>query len=367
MGLMESSCSRASLVRELQKHLENTKEDNRRLDEELKRIKDDNTFLRKGKDEAEQRLGNLMYAKMYDNNPAIADLSDQYGPAKLSEQFSRLYYNEWNSAYDYLQTLGFTEREIVEILLELIMESNEFCACKLEETWAFVQHWFLVMDSSSVETIKDLKDGRKQKLIDKVPKIQEEFYEHVRELFINNTRLTEVFNSTPLEVYINECIRCCLMMNACDPPVIIEIPGWKPLKDRGVKFETSVHNYTTEGRGRKSMSSFQPTTQEPGQNTGNNHHLTSDNNQQSSVSTRGQKQKPADDTAFVDDRNKMEEIGASKRTIMEESIVKVTFDKTKFREYTCRGEYVDFFVWPVIYLYRNGELLDKGVAQVINR
>ncbi|XP_045203860.2 uncharacterized protein LOC123556869 isoform X2 [Mercenaria mercenaria] len=39
------------------------------------------------------------------------------------------------------------------------------------------------------------------------------------------------------------------------------------------------------------------------------------------------------------------------------------FDTTLFKDYTSRGRYVQFVVWPALYLHEGGPLLSKGVAQ----
>ena len=43
------------------------------------------------------------------------------------------------------------------------------------------------------------------------------------------------------------------------------------------------------------------------------------------------------------------------------------FDSTKLRSYTKGGNLVDFVVWPVMYLHKNGPLVAKGVAQGLKR
>ena len=40
-----------------------------------------------------------------------------------------------------------------------------------------------------------------------------------------------------------------------------------------------------------------------------------------------------------------------------------TFDTNKFNVYKKHGKYVEFVVWPVMYLYKEGPLLSKGVAK----
>ena len=39
------------------------------------------------------------------------------------------------------------------------------------------------------------------------------------------------------------------------------------------------------------------------------------------------------------------------------------FDKTKFKEYTKTGSYVDFIVWPAVLIQEGGDMMAKGVAQ----
>lgn len=41
-------------------------------------------------------------AKVTDQNPNIADLSDTNRPTKLAEQFSELYDNEWTDLFEHL-------------------------------------------------------------------------------------------------------------------------------------------------------------------------------------------------------------------------------------------------------------------------
>ncbi|KAK3100434.1 hypothetical protein FSP39_019923, partial [Pinctada imbricata] len=43
--------------------------------------------------------------------------------------------------------------------------------------------------------------------------------------------------------------------------------------------------------------------------------------------------------------------------------VDVCYDPNIFREFTKKGQIVDFFVWPILYLHEGGALLAKGVVQ----
>ncbi|KAL3879556.1 hypothetical protein ACJMK2_031850 [Sinanodonta woodiana] len=47
----------------------------------------------------------------------------------------------------------------------------------------------------------------------------------------------------------------------------------------------------------------------------------------------------------------------------DEKAVNMPFDKLKFVTYTKSGDYVDYIVWPAVYIYEGGPLMKKGVAQ----
>ena len=60
-----------------------------------------------------------MSNKLTDNNPNIADLSDENRPTKLVEKLSELYDNEWTNAYGVLEE-RYPGNEVVNILLNLL-------------------------------------------------------------------------------------------------------------------------------------------------------------------------------------------------------------------------------------------------------
>ncbi|KAK3607025.1 hypothetical protein CHS0354_020455 [Potamilus streckersoni] len=43
------------------------------------------------------------------------------------------------------------------------------------------------------------------------------------------------------------------------------------------------------------------------------------------------------------------------------------FDSNLYRSYTLSGEYVDFCVWPLVRLHKNGPILSKGIAQGMHK
>jgi len=62
-----------------------------------------------------------MSARLRDNNPNIADLSDPYRPTKLAEIFSELYDNQWTNAYTVLEDNIASDNHITVFLLDIVM------------------------------------------------------------------------------------------------------------------------------------------------------------------------------------------------------------------------------------------------------
>ena len=71
------------------------------------------------------RFSEVVSAQHQNNNPNVADLSDQYRPNTLAEMFSELYDNQWTDAYTALEA-NFTDRKIVSFLLDVVMASTCF-------------------------------------------------------------------------------------------------------------------------------------------------------------------------------------------------------------------------------------------------
>ena len=72
------------------------------------------------------RLSKVAGDKLRENNPNIADLSDQNRPTKLAEMFSELYDNVWTDAYEILTHTGehtCTEKKAIDALLQSLHAS----------------------------------------------------------------------------------------------------------------------------------------------------------------------------------------------------------------------------------------------------
>lgn len=59
-----------------------------------------------------------MGQKLTDNNPNIADLSDQNRPTKLAERFTELYDNQWTDAFEILDNGN--EKETIGTLFKIL-------------------------------------------------------------------------------------------------------------------------------------------------------------------------------------------------------------------------------------------------------
>ncbi|KAH3737728.1 uncharacterized protein LOC127851702 [Dreissena polymorpha] len=198
---------------------------------QIQKLNGDNKILNEEKQEALRRLSAMMSTKLRDNNPNIADLSDQFRPTKLGEQFSELYDNEWTDAFDVLQN-KFEERHAISVLLDIAMDTYWFCEQELREEWKFTEKWFIQKDAPSAQQIKKtLKDARKQTLVGRVSEIEEKYIDYLLTL-CSNDNLIVLVKSSKVRCYIASCVRLTLLMTANDPPVVIECPGWQPFSER---------------------------------------------------------------------------------------------------------------------------------------
>lgn len=58
------------------------------------------------------------------DNPNIADLSDENRPTKLSEKYSELYDNEWTDAYEEVEPDYGTEEQTIHHLYDTLLVST---------------------------------------------------------------------------------------------------------------------------------------------------------------------------------------------------------------------------------------------------
>ncbi|KAL3878445.1 hypothetical protein ACJMK2_030795 [Sinanodonta woodiana] len=251
--LDESENEKAALKLSHQEEIVFHKEEIRKFQERLAIDKSYEARAKELKTKCDE-LETELARQVRDNNPNTVELSDPNRPTKLSEQFSKLYDNEWMDAFDELKKL-LSDKEEKQIISYL----RGFCTSKCNEK-----------EDTKIPTeiLKTIKDGIKSM----APKL----LEHTRELVLG--RLEEKYFMDPvsgclqhehIKRYIDKCTEVCWYMSVQDPQMFME--GSKSPDDK--------------------------------------------------------------------------------------------FDSIKHREYTKKGPYEDFVVWPALYLYKGGSMLSKGVAQ----
>ncbi|XP_052791539.1 uncharacterized protein LOC128225670 [Mya arenaria] len=311
------------------------------LQTEIRKVRQERDYVQAERDEALRRLSELVSVQLRDNNPNIVDLSDVYRPTKLAEMFSELYDNEWTAAYTVMEETGFTERQIIDFLLDVIMEAYTFCKEELDKCWRVVLKWFLDDRSPSAQqTRKALKDGRKVLVVKHVPEIQQEFTTYLS-LMCHNEVLKTLLMKKEVQDYFHVCIKISLLMNANDPPPFLECCGWKPFKERDGVNEAVGSEYSRSPVQQSELTEWDKQPFGPDKEKATNNTLENNDLLQASQ------------TSYPFD---IAEANIEKRE---------TFEKNVYKEYTNRGQYVEFSVWPAMYLQK-GEILSKGIAQGSN-
>ncbi|XP_052795242.1 myb-like protein X isoform X2 [Mya arenaria] len=212
--------------------LKQTERDKTILNNELFEVRNLKREAEAEKHDALRRLSEMVSVKLRDNNPNIVDLNDEYRPTKLAEMFSELYDNEWTAAYTVMEDNEFQDRQMIDFLLDVVMESYIFCKDEVEKSWNVVSTWFLDDDLPKVQQMrKALKDGRKAKAWKLIPDIEKKYTSYI-ESVCRHEPLKKLLSIEDIRKYMALCLKLTLLMNANDPPVYLECSGWKPIRDR---------------------------------------------------------------------------------------------------------------------------------------
>ncbi|XP_052795252.1 uncharacterized protein LOC128228144 isoform X2 [Mya arenaria] len=278
------------------------------LKENVRKLAQDKRQAEMEKQDALTRLSEVISVKLRDNNPNIADLNDPFRPTKLAEMFSELYEDEWTALYTVLEAYKVKDEQMIDFLLDVFMESFTFCKTKLDTNWQLVTGWYFDENLPNSKSLKKaFKDGRKSMVPRLLTEIEKKFNTYLCG-FCKNASLQPVLTSGKMKEYVSSCAKLSLLMNASDLPVIVDCPGWVPCTP-DYQSEQDEHSGVFE---------------------------------QATVNAEG------------DESNKNSTSDLKERR---------DFNKELFKEYTVRGKYVEFFVWPVMYLHENGPVLTKGIAQ----
>ncbi|XP_053400625.1 myosin-9-like [Mercenaria mercenaria] len=120
--------SKEDELENLRKDLEmNYKNDTKRLEDTIRDMKASLRDSETAKEKLLTRLSSQTAAQVLDNNPNVSDLSDPNRPQKLGEQLSQVYDEQWTDATEALEKLEKNEEDILKTLLDLIVAIYKHC------------------------------------------------------------------------------------------------------------------------------------------------------------------------------------------------------------------------------------------------
>ncbi|XP_065931947.1 putative leucine-rich repeat-containing protein DDB_G0290503 isoform X2 [Magallana gigas] len=233
-----------------------------RTSKSYEQLRRDYNEVKREKDHALNRLSSVAGEKLRNNNPGIADLSDENRPINLGEKFSQLYDDQWTDAIEHLEEMGYSETDGIRRLLDILKAVFDECV-RLSDIHFNQLKELTGTSHLPSDQLKKLKDLRKATAVHSVAKIKQVVNDYMSTAFSKE--------KAACQTYIDRSIELCWLMSVQDPPVVIDF-----------------------------------------------------------IAVHGQ---------AIDDKI--------------------------LRKFTKTGSKIDFLVWPVIRLHKNGPLLQKGVVQPI--
>ncbi|XP_052794075.1 uncharacterized protein LOC128227501 [Mya arenaria] len=245
-------------------------EQRKRQEAEMKCENFQQKFLdeKKAKDDALMRLSSLASSKLRDNNPNIADLSDQNRPTKIAEKMSELYDNEWTDAYDDLEKNS-SGTDIISILLGVLKDTFDECRkLAVDNFFERIEKAikYPILEESDTPVACELPNEVKQQIKEYRKLKSPKYMDRIKNILKNKVTLPS--NSEDVQKYFRECVEVCWLAAVQDPPLHMRF-----------------------------------------------------------------------------------------------KVINRKFNSEIFRDYIARGPFMDFMVWPPLFLKENGPLLSKGVAQ----
>ena len=188
--------------------------------------------------------------------------------------------------------------------------------------------------------------------------VLQKFNENLKSICTDST-VIDLLSHQTLQKYISSCVKVCLYMIASDPPVVIIAPGWQRAskvrpsdKDRECVESVTIATGDTE---------TDPALQQAPElecEASERSDVMQDEEQEMFHQTEGNQGQ----CEIVDPELEMVDLHIESE-IRVDGARRDTFNKTLFKEYTQRGMFMKFIVWPYMLLHENGPLLYKGVAQ----
>ncbi|XP_053406450.1 uncharacterized protein LOC123547839 [Mercenaria mercenaria] len=191
-------------------------------------------------DELKSRLSKMASDRLTDNNPNIADLSDENRAIKVGEKFSELYSNEWSDAFeDLTEKCDRKESQAIQTLLDILLAIFKACRGNAEMHSHHLEEAILKftgnkkLNKSLAASLKVYKDERKRNYKSTVPCIST-ITEEVIPL--------EEERTYKMKIYVETAIEICWLMCIQDPPLSLYT------KSKGKFDEGYFSPYTVSGR-----------------------------------------------------------------------------------------------------------------------
>ncbi|KAJ8297679.1 hypothetical protein KUTeg_024210 [Tegillarca granosa] len=315
------------------------------LKNECSKLRNQVIDLKKLKEDLLTRLSKPAGAKLTQGNADITDLGDENRPTKLAEKFSELYDNEWKDALEELISLTSSDVKAIEINLEIVSSAYRFC-CSLSQMHADeLMHSLQYLPQFSDETVseqalkedkdkgatipqhiqKDIEDIRKSLAPQMIEVVEERFCAVAAKIiqrYVQNSKQKDS-DSDSRKRY-----------------------GRQVLDDKNYQ-----EQHVDGARGFVDKESFESS---------------------SSI----------DELFLLFDKTPFTKQFARRcahlcwlmrirdpkiHMVYDLESKKDDFNNEMFRYYTRTGKHMDYLVWPALFLYENGPLLSKGVAQALLR
>ncbi|XP_053398896.1 uncharacterized protein LOC123556660 [Mercenaria mercenaria] len=213
-----------------------------KLTASLQNLKLEKDKLEKSLSDTQSRLSKLMGDKLSDNNPDIADLSDNNRPTKLAEKYQELYDNQWTDAYEVAEDYfpDKSEHYRIKVLLQILMKVYSHCAQEIKrQDKELLQAMYRT--SSIEKTSQDLPVTMKSLLKEIKRLAAPDAIGNLTEGYLQDYTKTS-FGEFNLKVkdFVRECITICWLMVCQEPPLVFHLNVQK-----GEQFDNNKYKHYT--------------------------------------------------------------------------------------------------------------------------
>ncbi|XP_053398658.1 uncharacterized protein LOC128556865 [Mercenaria mercenaria] len=189
------------------------------------------------------RLSQMAGARLTDNNPNIADLSDPNRPTKIGEQYSELYDNQWTDAFEAVQM---PDDKCLQFLLEILQDSYKLCGVISDNQQKALKR-SLYQPTDGMKGHSEAKEKEVE-----LSAVQSKALSELRKQSVD-VSCTDVityiaakhkdwFKKDALKIYAKQCIRLCWFMHVQSPPLYLDMT-------KGKKLDTNKYKpYTKNGK-----------------------------------------------------------------------------------------------------------------------